>query len=615
MSMKNIISAMVILFSITVAAGNSEILPIFSQPSIFAPVVGLEKISNAKILRGPFRSYSTQHPLAHYNDFYEIETSQKVRGFASREVLLPPHPAVPRLLWQALPLPQIRIVALVAIAISGIFMLTKYLRNRRNYSETQLFIVGGVFLRLFLSLLTVTSFNNVIPCAADDYGYFEVIKDILSGSWSGPWKYTVGLGIWYLPFILLFNAGEFYHIAIAFDYFSMFVIAPAILVLGFFLQRKIGLSVRQAGTATLIHSVLPFVWFHLENWNKYHFPGFFALPSTPFSEYGYWRYYLTCIGSGFNAMSDTPGMLAVFAVILVMLIFPLRKSRALLAGAMFGFACLIRINYILFAPLLIFIALYRFRQSECRNLAGLCAWAAAGFLMIFGIQLAVNMYQFGSPLTFGYVLHYPGNAAGERPSDGFTWATLAKGIHIKYLVESNLALWTAGISAILLEKSRLRRTILALWASPLIIFFFGYSHTFCDAQRFIMPTVTAMLGAFAGLQFWQSASRSCRLTGGLVIAAILITGFPGFRDYATPFLLKASPSEIAVVNIVLIAAAACSAIFLWKKQAKQGSMLILLICGLYFFAPVNLYAILIALTLARAAVDGAILLKQKSNQV
>ena len=598
--------------------------PLFAEPSLFSRVVGSGPLE-AEVTRGPFRGFSGQHPLAWYNDYFEVAAPGGGKAYFTPDATLPQRAGVSPLLWQTPPLPELRILFTLAAAVFLAAVAVKFFRELRagtlvpgGRAEAGYWIAIAVLLRVTLGLLTATRFGNVIPSAADDPGYFRTISDMLHGDWSGPWNFTVGLGFFYLPFILICGAREFYDIAVAFDYFSMLVIAPAALALGFLILRRLGLSVRQAGAAMTIQALWPFFFYHLENWNVKNFSCFFALPPSPDAAYGFARFYAFCINAGFNAMSDTPGMLTLLAVLLLVLSMPLRRRWALAAGALYGFACLIRINYILAAPLLFFAALYRMRRDEVSGkameqlLMTLCA--AAGFLAVFGIQIYVNCRQFGSPFTFGYILHYTDYAPGDRPADGFTLRTLLKGVHIRFLAEANLALWAPGIAALLLEKSRLRRTVLALWAVPLIWFFFGYSHTFCDARRFVLPTVTALLGAIAALDFWRTSPLRHRVAAGVAVAAAAVLGLPLVSPAGSaPFLLNCTAGPEAwrwfgAASWLLAAASAAVGAWLWRSGSRQGGLFVLLFAALYFFAvPVVLAGILLAI-LVRALVDGALLI-------
>ena len=55
---------------------------------------------------------------------------------------------------------------------------------------------------------------------------------------------------------------------------------------------------------------------------------------------------------------------------------------------------------------------------------------------------------------------------------------------------------TAGISGLLFIRDRHLRIALTLAAVPLILFFFGYTHTYCDVRRFILMAFPVFIAAF-----------------------------------------------------------------------------------------------------------------------
>lgn len=162
----------------------------------------------------------------------------------------------------------------------------------------------------------------------------------------------------------------------------------------------------------------------------------------------------------------------------------------------YGFCCLIRINYIFFAPVLAWICLEKMEEKKGRLLCQTALAAAGGFLTVFIWQLVINFHHFGDPLIFGYSLHYLDFPPEKRPDTGFNWSTLWELRHIKFLLGANKLLMTAGIAGLLFVKERSTRIALTLAAVPLILFFLGYTHTYCDARRFILMAFPMLLAAF-----------------------------------------------------------------------------------------------------------------------
>jgi len=237
--------------------------------------------------------------------------------------------------------------------------------------------------------------------------------------------------------------------------------------------------------AVLIWALYPFFVYHAEQWQTLRFFPVFALPPSWEGAWDWWRYYAICISCGFNAMSDTPSWCAVLACVYLSLCVPAAKKWCFAAGALFGFACLLRINNIFFAPLLTFLWLGKI-PLKWKSAGLFLLAAAAGFLLVFGFQLWINFHQFGNMLTFGYSLHYLDFVPEKRPCAGFTFGTLTEWRNTKFLLFGNLALVAAGISGLALLKARFTRIALTLFSVPLVLFFLGYSHTYCDVRRFVM---------------------------------------------------------------------------------------------------------------------------------
>ena len=468
---------------------------LFTKPDPLSAPVGA--VSGEVEVKREFHQYTHMHPLAYRHQFYEIVRDGKT-FYASPEIRADS--------TQVLPFPLWRHLAAVLAAAVGLFTAWRHFRERKSGAlapgsrrEAAYFLIEALALRYALSFAMLAEFSNLLPAAADDNGYFEVGYDLWNRSFTRPWRFTLGNGLWYIPFIALLKAKEFYDIALAVDYFNLLVTAPAVLVLAFLTLRKLGIPLRAAAAALFTGVLWCFVACHLENWDACRFPGFFVPPVPDAADpLGMWKFYRFCIGAGFNAMSDMPGLLAVLATIYCALSLPLKARHAALTAALYGFACLIRINYCFMAPLLAFIWLIRMREAKLawREVALHAVAGAAAFLALFGWQLFVNYRDFGSILRFGYVLHYLDFPAGERPADGFTFHTLTQWRNLKFLFGANHAAWTLFFAGTLFLRDRKLRTVFVLWAAPITIFFLGYYQTYCDAARFILPVFVAFFGAF-----------------------------------------------------------------------------------------------------------------------
>ena len=169
-------------------------------------------------------------------------------------------------------------------------------------------------------------------------------------------------------------------------------------------------------------------------------------------------------------MSDTSGLMVVMWSLYLALAMPAKRRYALLFGMFFGFACLIRINYILLTPAFAIILFNKFKGSF-RELVEAALSCMGGFLAIFSIQMICNTLQFGSPLTFGYILHYPQNNVLDRPNAGFTWHTFSRLSFARYLLQSNLPVLSIGTAALWVMPPGSNRRILVWMGVPLLLFF------------------------------------------------------------------------------------------------------------------------------------------------
>ena len=536
---------------------------LFTTPDPFSTPAGA--VSGEVEVRREFCKYTHVHPLAYRHKFYEIVRDGRI-FYASPEIRADS--------TQILEFPLFRRLAMALAAAIGLFTAWRHFRERKSGTlapgsrrEAAYFLIEALALRYALSFAMLTEFSNLLPAAADDNGYFEVGYDLWNRSFTRPWRFTLGNGLWYIPFIALTNAKEFYDIALAVDYFNLLVTAPAALALAFLILREVKLPLYAAAAALFTAVLWCFVACHLENWDACSFPSFFVLPAFVTADpLGMWKFYRFCIGAGFNAMSDTPGLLVVLATVWCALSLPLKKRHAALTAALYGFACLIRINYCFLAPLLAFLWLVRMRETKhpWREVALHAAAGAAAFLALFGWQLFVNYRDFGSIFRFGYVLHYLDFPAGERPADGFTFHTLTQWRNLKFLFGANHAAWTLFFAGTLFLRDRKLRTLFVLWAVPITIFFLGYYQTYCDAARFILPAFVAFFGAFFAPECWRETPPRRIAAAVVAVGVLVVCG-------------RLNPRLGVNVLCTLVPAAlfaAATAFYLWRKGDRELAALI-----------------------------------------
>ncbi len=449
------------------------------------PLTVLAAPARFKVL-GQEPSYITRHPLMKQESFYIVELPDGKGFIPSVSVLdtafeaptgTPPEGAK-----------SLRLVAGLLLFGCGIFYYKKWKSGHLKLdSGVGLWGLAGLLalFRVFFCLTFLGQVGNFYCAPADDPGYYETAIGMLNGSTAGKWSFTIGLGLWYMPFIKYLDATTYYDIAPAFSYFSGLVIAPLTLSLTFLLFNK--LAPRRIGAALLAAvalALLPFIYHWLPD-KANNTISFFGMPDAG----GTFFNYNSMIFSGFNTMSDTPCMFMIILTLYLAAALPRRWYAPIFIGSALGMAVLLRLNAIYFAPAAALIYLWRQKKPwSAANIAGYLAGAITAIL-VFAPQLYVNYQQFGDIFTFPYVLHP--NLANE----GFEWEFLQ--INIPYLVGANKAIW--GMAAVSLWFiSRRLQTVLVWWALPCILFFFGYTCTTYDAVRFVLPTYAALVfAAFA----------------------------------------------------------------------------------------------------------------------
>jgi len=572
--------------------------PIFEKPDRSSKVIGLIPVAMLYPISDSVVGYTAKHPLAVYNTYRKLPGG----GYASPELIMARNEQTGESEFvEMLPPPLGLLMGFAVCAILLVLLILDYFRRRK---QGRLEFGGGrwvaviVLVRLLLLSSVLMTTPNVIAAAADENGYFQTVFDMMHGSFAGPWSFTVGTGLLYFPFVLATGAVNYYGIAVPFSYFSAFVLAPGALALGFAILRRLGFSPLRAAIPMLCWAVWPFVHFHAELWDRELFQSFFLLFGISGN---WWNFYSMIINAGFNAMSDMPSLCAVLGCIASALYLPARRSLILPLGLLFGFACLLRINNIFLAPVIAYIVFYRFKE-ELRSVKfalSVAGLAAAGFFAVFGFQFWVNFHQFGNPLTFGYILHYKEAAEGLRPANGFTLQSLLAGRDIRFLAGTNRAAWALGATGILLLRDRRLRTLFALWAIPTIWFFFGYSHTCCDARRFVFAAFPAMLAAFAALECWATLTRREAATMAVLVVATLFLTLPVGAD----FLPLPQREWIGSFSYLVPAMLVALGFRLWWTGRKQPALLCVIFPVLFLVVQAYLFAALLALLLLRALVD------------
>ena len=564
-----------LLFFITFLPLYGEKVVVFEKPQVNSRYL----IADRKLFQETgykTRMLVEEHPLVFIHDMTEVKTASGLTGFIHDDLTVGSDgKSIER--RKEFPWEKACTAALATVLLAYIsFRSWKY-----GLKEWHL-IMFPVLVRIILLSITLCRWDCVYTIASDELGYFETINDMLHGKWHEPWKFTVGTGFFYLPFILLFNAESFYDIVPYFNIFSACIIAPAILAAGFLILRKLNVSGKKSCAAMLVWAIFPFVAFHLEDWDIWKFQHLFLFPKL-FADFHRLVFYGFCINSGFNAMSDTPGLLMVMCCFLMALSMPPKVRYALCFGMLYGFACLIRINYILLAPALFWICFCKFQDSG--KLLKAIAAGTGGFLIIFAIQLICNTIQFGNPLTFGYILHYTENALPDRPAAGFTWHTFSRLTFTRYLLQSNLPVLAIGGAALWVMDDRFTKRVLTLMGIPTLLFFCGYSHTFCDARRFIFPTFAAFLMAIpAAHNVWKELSKCQKWILFLLFAAMVMITTP-VNAHWKYLPLQIGEGFFLKFMAIAVPLALISMIIVLIRRKQKFSAIFILLSMLFYYAP------------------------------
>lgn len=493
--------------------------PFFDKPSVEAKVLGVLPEDRLVPFSGePQRIWFRQHPLARYADYYAVSLPEAGTCYISPDLRQDSSDGGIR--WMK----EVPFAGKMLLPVSlGVLLFLCYRLYRFPEARENAWLWIGVVIAVRAALLSyILCIAGAIVCnPADEPGYFAVGYDLLQGKCTGPWTYPVGYGVlMMIPWILGTGAENYFDIAVGISWFSGFVLGSAALLLAFRILLALKIRLKIVFCAVGAWAVLPFFIHHIPDWERLIFYHFADLPSVRAN----FQFYMQLIGSGFNGMSDMFSTVLVFGVLLLALRMPVRTCFLILVSILFGAACLVRLNNIFFAPVLALILAERFmpRMKNWKDAAMFLVVGSAAYLFTAGIQLAVNYYQFGDAWTFPYSLHALDRAAGDRPADGFTFATLFRGANLRYLLESNLGVMSCGMAGLILLKERHTRAMLGLWALPVVLFFCGYSHTFCDAVRFILPAYIPLQAAalWVPVTAWQN--KDWRRGGSWLILSLIL---------------------------------------------------------------------------------------------
>lgn len=491
--------------------------PVFRDVNLKRPPVLItEKETVCEIIGRQIYRYE-KPPLMKDITFYRFHIPKQGDFLASPEVIININREKRSFFYELEQLPLMMLLG--ALCASGGFLLTILFFRKQNSKYAPCLPFGAlIFFFCGIMLYTIGASGNIVQGQADDFAYFQIAKDIASGNFTGKWSYTVGLPLFYLPFQFILKARTLQEFYPPFLLFNCFIVTPFALCMAYRIIRKLSAAI-PALSAMLLWLAMTFLYHHRYFWvgsqdlyAQYVYKSFPALPEFSFS-YSLYELYTFY---GYNCVSDTISTALVFACLAFILSMKASQWNLALFSALFGLACLVRVNNILFAPLMLLALYLRYAEQLCRFRQWLrfLLTGALPFLAVFSIQLAVDWIQFGNPFTLPYVLH------GEATQKGFSFSMVPYGI--KLLCNSNHAWFVTGTLALFFISSRRTRALLGWWIYPPVFFFFGYPMVFNNATRFILPVFAGLAAAVVLTDLWKHNSRSMNIR---IVMVLLLSVF------------------------------------------------------------------------------------------
>lgn len=464
-----------------------------------------------------------------------------------------------------------------------------------------------VFLRCAMLSFSLYHAGNTLAAPTDENAYFTITQDLLNKHTflvESPWRMTIGMGIFYIPFALAREATCYYDLMWDALIVNGYVLMSASLALGFLILARLSSSIVKPFIGCLIWTVAQFFHFPYENFHSMTFSSMFRLPHFENMSMDPCYIYNYC---GFNGMSDVPSMTLVLLTIYLALTKTVTHRWIITISALFGAACLVRISNVFFAPLLAYL-FWRGLKEENPSLKTCLARAALAvvtFVVVFSPQFIINQIYFGSILTFPYVLH--GSNPNATSAEGFVFSHLSFGI--PYLINCNRVFMIMAAVGFLLMKSGLKRRALVLWTLPVIFFYSGYICLAASPIRFILTTYLPLCCSLPLLDAWNRN----RTSGNIIAAAILVGNvllYPALERYGLrwfAYLLGLTGWTIPVYLAALAAVptfCVIASVTMFRNNFNTLVILLAFLLLLYANSPHLIYFVLI-FCLSREAVTWA----------
>ena len=439
-------------------------------------------------------------------------------------------------------------------------------------SEKKYYLLPAALLFFFWGYASwyIGFMSNSIIIPSDELFYYDVAKKLLAWDFTSmQYRYPIGFPIFISPIILLFQVQDNLEFIRVFMNFQTYILIPGLfLVLYRFFHKKIGVSRIQSFSILLLWLIL--MAFYMPTFGSTD-PSVFLAPKTYVNNANFsWienLFYFSFFHFswlGRNAMSDY----AALFLLVILRYGSMQKSRSLirffLLSMGFGFLCLVRINYIFFAPLLAFVFYDSFSElwNDKRNYLYTVLCGTAGFLAVLIWQLILNRIQFGSPFIGPYSLHKYG------PDRGFGLDIIPYGF--RFLCQTNYVYLILGLSSFFFLPDRRFRALLTLWIFPVFFFFVGFPGVFQHPFRFIMALIPLLVAAMVLNPVWQAA-WTVRIKAALVVfSSCLLCKSNIFFTHFQPWNLgKYGLSNIDFLVIQgLVCLFCCAVIISMRKELR-----------------------------------------------
>lgn len=396
----------------------------------------------------------------------------------------------------------------VIICLTVIFYFIYFHLIKKEFNIALSVLIFCVFL-FFLRWVILASVQgypiSIFCCATDERLYFQGAKDIIDFNFTNLSKVSIGTPLYYVPFCLIFGQKDIYQVLMQISKFNGFILMPIITVMLFFIARKITGSYRKSIIYTLIFSILPLFYHNYECWQELLFKSRFSIPAA-----GGYRLYKQYLSLGFNNLPDMPSFFVLISLILYSVYGKKNYLYIIVISFLFSFACLIRLNNILMAPMVAFIFWFKFKDeySNYKKILAHIAVALLTFIIVFSGQGVINYLNFGAIASTAY------GSVGKISNTAYMSTA------VKAMIGSNYLFMVLGLAGLIFQINRKYRIILTLWAVPMILFFATTDCISVAPYRYLIAVFPGLLLAFFSSSVWGKMNR---LELSAVIVSLVFT--------------------------------------------------------------------------------------------